>query len=86
VSLRITGFKKIIWKFFQFNLTSLGAVVLQWIVVEFLAKIFGDQWRQIYLVIAIGFFVIPYNYTMYNVFIWKTWKIPFLRKIQEKIG
>ena len=83
---KITGFKKIVWKFFQFNLTSLGAVVLQWIVVGFLAKLFGDQWRQIYLVIAIGFFVIPYNYTMYNVFIWKTWKITFLRKIQEKIG
>lgn len=83
---KITGFKKIIWKFLQFNLTSLGAVALQGIVVGILAKLFGDQWRQIYLVIAIGFFVIPYNYTMYNIFIWKTWKIPFLKKIQERIG
>ncbi|MGB9911251.1 MAG: glycosyltransferase [Microgenomates group bacterium] len=83
---RITGFKRIIWKFFQFNLTSLGAVILQWLVVGILAKIFGDQWRQIYLVIAIGFFVIPYNYSMYNIFIWKTWKVPFLKRIQERIG
>lgn len=83
---RISGFKKIIWKFLQFNLSSLGAVAIQGLVVGILAKLFGNQWRQIYLVIAIGFFVIPYNYSMYNIFIWKTWKIPFLKKIQEKIG
>jgi len=83
---KIVGFKKIIWKFFQFNLTSLGAVLIQGLVVGFLAKFFGDQYRQIYLIIAIAFFVIPYNYSMYNIFIWKTWKIPFLRKLQKKIG
>lgn len=73
---RITGSKRIIWKFFQFNLTSLGAVILQGLVVGGLSWLFGDQWRQIYLVIAVGFFVIPYNYTMYNLFIWRTWKLP----------
>jgi len=77
---RITGLTKIIWKFLQFNLTSLGAVALQWLVVGELSMLFGAQWRQIYLVVAIGFFVIPYNYSMYNLFIWKTWKIPFLSK------
>lgn len=80
---KISGLKNILWKFFHFNLTSAGAVVIQGVVVGLLARFFGDQWRQIYLVIAIGFFVIPYNYTMYNLFIWRTWKIPFLRKIKE---
>lgn len=83
---RITSWQKILVKFVQFNLTSLGAVLIQGLVVGTLAHFFGDQWRQIYLVIAVGFFVIPYNYTMYNVFIWKTWKIPFLRKLQDKLG
>jgi hypothetical protein len=49
-------------------------------VVGILARLFGDQWRQIYLIIAIGFFVIPYNYSMYNLFIWKTWKVPWIKK------
>lgn len=83
---KITGFGRIIWKFLQFNLTSLGAVLIQGLVVGILAWSFGDQWRQIYLVVAIIFFVVPYNYSMYNIFIWKTWKIPFLKKIQEKVG
>lgn len=69
---KITGIRKILAKFFQFNLTSLGAIVIQWIVVGLLARFFGDQWRQLYLVIAIGFFVLPYNYLMYTRVIWRT--------------
>lgn len=76
---KITGLTRILWKFFQFNLTSFGAVVIQGVVVGGLAYLFGDQWRQIYLVIAIGFFVIPYNYSMYNIFIWKTWRLPWVK-------
>jgi dolichol-phosphate mannosyltransferase len=81
---KIIGIGKIILKFLQFNLTSFGAVLLQGLVVGILAVLFGEGLRQIYLIIAIGFFVIPYNYTMYNIFIWKTWKIPFLSKFQRK--
>lgn len=77
---KITSMKKIPLKFIQFNLTSLGAVLLQGLVVGFLAWLFGDKWRQIYLVFAVGFVVIPYNYTMYNVFIWRTWKLPKIFK------
>ena len=77
---KISGLKNILWKFLHFNLTSLGAVIIQGIVVGFLARFFGDQWRQIYLIIAIGFFVVPYNYTMYNLVIWKTWRLPWKRK------
>jgi hypothetical protein len=42
--------------------------------------------RQIALIIAIGFFVIPYSYTMYNIFIWKRWRISFLSKLQDLVG
>lgn len=83
---KITSLKKIPLKFIQFNLTSLGAVVLQGLVVGGLAGLFGDQWRQVYLIFAVGFVVIPYNYTMYNLFIWKTWKISFLKKLQDRLG
>ncbi|MFZ5366009.1 MAG: glycosyltransferase [Patescibacteria group bacterium] len=76
---QISGLKNILWKFFQFNLTSFGAVIIQGVVVGVLAFLFGDAWRQIYLVIAIGFFVFPYNYSMYNIFIWKTWKLSWLK-------
>jgi len=68
---KIAGFSKIIWKFLQFNLTSFGAVIIQWLVVGALARFFGDQWRHFYLVAAIGFFVIPYNYFMYTHVIWR---------------
>ena len=77
---------RILWKFFQFNLTSLGAVLIQAGVVGGLSYFFGAHWRQIYLVVAIGIFIIPYNYTMYNIFIWKSWKIPFLKKFQKATG
>lgn len=75
----ITEPARILWKFLQFNLTSAGAILIQAVVVGGLAFLFGDAWRQLYLVIAVGFFVIPYNYTMYNIFIWRTWKLPFLK-------
>lgn len=84
-SQKITGWR-ILWKFFQFNLTSFGAVVIQGLVVGGLSQMLGPQWRQIYLIIAIGFFIVPYNYTMYNIFIWKRWKIPFLKKLQRATG
>lgn len=77
---------RIIWKFLQFNLTSAGAILIQGVVVGVGAFLFGSQWRQILLIVAILLFVIPYNYTMYNVFIWKTWKIPGLAWLQKKIG
>jgi len=82
---KITEPGRIVFKFFQFNLTSLGAVVIQGVVVGLLAFLFGDQWRQIYLVMAVGFFVIPYNYFMYTAFIWKTRKIPLLSKLQKRL-
>lgn len=68
---RISGATNIIRKFLAFNLTSAGAVVIQFVVVGLGSWLTGDQWRQVWLVIAIGFFVIPYNWLMYNKVIWK---------------
>jgi hypothetical protein len=70
----------------QFNFTSIGAIILQALVVGFGTRVFGNQTRQIMLIIAITFFVIPYNYSMYNIFIWKTWKIPGLGWLQKLVG
>lgn len=70
-SKKISGFANIIKKFLAFNLTSAGAVVIQFIVVGLGTRFFGDQWRQILLIIAIGFFILPYNWLMYNKVIWK---------------
>lgn len=83
---KITRGLKLLSKFLQFNLTSAGAVLLQAIVVGIGTNFFGDETRQIMLIVAIGFFVIPYNYTMYNVFIWKTWEVPGLARLQKLVG
>ena len=59
-------------KFLQFNTVSIGAIIIQLIVVGLGTSIFGDQTRFIFLVLAIVVFIIPYSYFMYNKFIWKT--------------
>lgn len=84
---KITETKTFITKFLQFNLTSLGAVLIQPFVVTLAIKTFGDTSlvRLLGLMFAVGFVVLPYNYTMYNVFIWKRWKVPGLAWIQNRI-
>ncbi|MDO8503311.1 MAG: glycosyltransferase [bacterium] len=76
---------RFVWKFLQFNLTSLGALVIQFVVVGIAVMIFEDTRlvRQIAVVVAMPL-VVAYNYTMYNVFIWKTWKVPGLGWFQNK--
>jgi dolichol-phosphate mannosyltransferase len=85
---KITSPAKLLKKFLEFNFTSLGAIVIQFIVVGGAVKIFGDTTiaRQLALVFAVGFLIVPYNYVMYNIFIWRTWKIPGLAKLQKKFG
>ncbi|PIS14574.1 hypothetical protein COT64_01935 [Candidatus Shapirobacteria bacterium CG09_land_8_20_14_0_10_39_12] len=68
---KIMKFLEVIKKFLMFNLTSAGAVVIQFIVVGLGVKFTSDAWRQLWLVVAIGFFIIPYNWFMYNKIIWK---------------
>ena len=85
---KITNPAKLFVKFLQFNLVSFGSLLIISTTVFLGTHLFGNTTliRQVSLVIAIGFFVIPYSYTMYNIFIWKRWHISSLSKLQEKLG
>lgn len=83
---KIISWKKIPFKFLQFNLTSLGALIIQTVVVGLGTSILGDQWRQILLILAIGFLVLPYNFFMYTTFIWKTRKSKLFSWLQKRIS
>ena len=74
---KISRSGELILSFLKFNFTSLGAVVIQFAIIGWSVNIFGDTGlvRLLSLVFAIGFVIIPYNYTMYNLFIWKTWSL-----------
>lgn len=74
---KITGLKKWLYKFFQFNFTSAGALIIQTVAGTLGVYIFGAQYRQLLLPIIIVFLVLPYNYFMYNIVIWKSWKLPW---------
>jgi len=67
---KITNLKQLILKFFQFNFTSLGAILIQWLVVGLGTQLFGKSLYQLYFFIALAI-VIFYNYTMYTRVIWK---------------
>ncbi len=82
-SQRVTNVAKLLTKFVQFNLTSIGAVVIQGVVVGVGTALFGDSVRQLMLLVAVAFFVVPYNYAAYNILIWKTWKVPGLGWLQK---
>lgn len=73
---KISGVSMIIKKFVQFNGTSLGALLIQTVAGTIGVAILGTQYRQLLLPFIIAFLVLPYNYFMYNVVIWKTWKLP----------
>jgi dolichol-phosphate mannosyltransferase len=60
-------------KLLQFNLTSFGGIVIQFLVVGAATQIFADTAavRGVALVFAIVFLIIPYNWTIYNRLIWR---------------
>ena len=69
----ISGFSSLASKFLQFNLSSVGALLIQTIVGSLGVKYLGLS-RQILLPLIIVFLVLPYNWFMYNTFIWKNKK------------
>ncbi|NNM67392.1 MAG: glycosyltransferase [Spirochaetales bacterium] len=60
-------------KFLGFNVTSFGAVIIQFVAIGLATHFFGNTtWvRQLALVATIGLLVIPYNWFMYNKVIWR---------------
>lgn len=83
---KITQPKKIVKRFLEFNLTSGGAILIQFVVIGSAVTLFGDTSavRQIALVFSVVFLIVPYNYTMYNVFIWRRWRVPWLSFLYDK--
>lgn len=69
-SQQASGFNKF-KKFLQFNLSSIGAIIIQSIFGTLAEFIFGPGNKTLYLAVIIVFLVLPYNWTMYNLFIWK---------------
>ena len=82
---KITGLTNLVKKFFQFNLTSAGALIIQVVFGSLSDIIFGPQYRQLALPIIIVFLVLPYNYFMYNVVIWKSWNLAKIFKSFQSI-
>ena len=66
---KITGLKRI-GKFFQFNMTSLGALLIQSGTVAFGVWVAGRDSYRYYYVIGVGLGLL-WNYTMYKKVIWK---------------
>ena len=81
---KIGGLKKTAVKFLQFNATSAGALVIQSVFGPLGVALLGTKYDFLVLAFVVGFMVLPYNYFMYNAVIWKTWKLPFIDKLQKK--
>ena len=82
---KIGGVKKTLVKFFQFNVTSAGALAIQAIFGPLGVKLIGVEYDWLVLAVVVLLLVLPYNYFMYNAVIWKTCKIPFLSKLQNRV-
>ncbi len=83
---KILGLKNTLVKFIQFNLTSAGALIIQSIFGPLGVKLIGVKYDFLVLGFIVLVLVLPYNYIMYNLIIWKTWKLPalFQRKKQTQ--
>lgn len=73
---KISGLKQLAAKFGQFNLTSVGALLIQTIFGPLFERIVGVKYDVFILAFVVLFMVLPYNYVSYNLIIWKTWKMP----------
>lgn len=67
----IKGLRGLVSKFLQFNLTSTGGLLIQVGVGMVTDRLLGPQYRQIVLPLTVVFLVLPYNYLMYTLVIWR---------------
>lgn len=70
---KIGGLKNTVLKFLQFNLTSAGALVIQSVFGPLGVKLVGVKYDALVLAFVVVLMVLPYNYIMYNLVIWRTW-------------
>jgi len=68
---QIKGVRGLVSKFLQFNLTSTGGLLIQVGVGMVTDYLIGSQYRQIVLPLTVVFLVLPYNYLMYTLVIWR---------------
>ncbi|CAN5318930.1 hypothetical protein BH10PAT1_BH10PAT1_4080 [soil metagenome] len=69
---KIKGINKLIGKFLQFNLTSVGAIIIQSVAGPIGVGIVGAKYDFLVLGFVVAVMVLPYNYFMYNKIIWKS--------------
>ncbi|EKD53134.1 MAG: hypothetical protein ACD_61C00143G0004 [uncultured bacterium] len=66
---------KLVKKFTTFNLSSvISGIILPSLVIGAGTQIFGDQYRFLFLIIAVFFITVPLNWFIYNLVIWKKMK------------
>jgi len=69
------SYKKIkenfLFAFLKFNFISLGALIIQTILLQLLVNLFGLSLWVFYKIIIIVLVIIPYSYILYNKLIWK---------------
>ena len=98
---RITSWRKTPVKFLQFNLTSVGAIIIQGVTIELGTLLFGNlmdglfsgslkpywgnEGYRFFFVMGIGIGLI-WNYFAYTTFIWKTRKSKLFGWLQKKLG
>lgn len=79
----ITKVSDVFVQFLKFNFSSLFAVIVQPLIVSGAVLVFKKDTSLVHLgalLFALIFVIIPYNYVVYNLFIWKTWKLPSFKK------
>ena len=68
---KITNPVQYISKFFAFNFSSIiGGILVPSFIIGVGTQIFGDQYREVFLILALFGFTVPFNWFVYNKFIW----------------
>lgn len=69
---KLKTFKQISTKFITFNLSSIfGGIIVPSLIVGIGTQMFGDHLKFFFLILAIFGFTVPFNWFVYNKYIWK---------------